>query len=196
MSVIAGLDSRWVYTALVGVVAVQRGVELAIARRNSRRLLARGGLESGQGHYGWMVLLHGAFLVACPMEVWLWQRPLLPPLAVVMAALLGVATIVRIQAIRALGDRWTTRVIHLPGAEPVVTGPYRWLRHPNYLAVMLEILALPLLHTAAVSAVVFSAANGILLAIRIRTEERALSEGTAYERALGDRPRLWPGRWR
>ena len=110
------------------------------------------------GHYRWMVLLHTAFLVCCPLEVWLLGRPFLPWLGIPMLLLLVVlATGLRYWVITTLDGRWTTRIVVLPGASPVTGGPYRFLRHPNYLAVITEIFALPLVHTAWITAIVFSA---------------------------------------
>jgi methyltransferase len=173
--VTAGLDTRVLYAGLVAVVAVQRLAELRLSARHRRLLLARGGVEHGAGHYPWMVLLHAAFLPACVLEVWLLGRPLLPWLAVTCGGALAVALALRLWAIAALGERWSTRVIVVSGAPLVSAGPYRFLRHPNYLAVVLEIAALPLLHTAWLTALLFSAANAVLLAVRVRVEENALA---------------------
>ncbi len=175
---VLGVDSRVLYTALVAAVAAARLAELAVAGENRQRLLARGGVEAGAGHYPAMVALHAAWLLACPAEVWLLRRPLLPPLAVAMLALTGAAMALRYWVISTLGGRggrWTTRIVVLPGAPPVDSGPFRLLRHPNYLAVAVEVLALPLVHTAWLTAIVFTAANSALLAVRIRAEERALA---------------------
>jgi methyltransferase len=168
------IDSRWLYTGLVGLVAAERAVELLIARRNHRWLVAHNGVELGAGHYRWMVLLHSGFLVACIAEVWLLDRPLVPPLAVSMLLVLAAAMLLRYWVIGTLGRRWTTRVICLPGEPLITTGPYRVLRHPNYLAVVAEILALPLVHTAWLTALVFSLANAWVLKARIRVEEKGL----------------------
>jgi len=176
-----GVDTRWWFSALVVLVAVQRLAELRLARRNVGRLLARGGVGGG-GHYPWMVALHAAFLVSCLAEVGFLGRPFLPVLAALSLGVLALASGLRYWAVRTLGERWTTRIVVLPGAAPIATGPYRFLRHPNYLAVVLEIAALPLVHTAWATAVVFSALDGVLLAHRIRTEERAL-EGASKGRA-------------
>lgn len=167
------------YSALVGLVAVQRLVELRLARRNTRRLLAQGGIEHGRGHYPWMVVLHTAFLGSCLAEVWLLRRPFVPALGIAAIGVLAVATGLRYWAIRTLGERWTTRVIVLPAVELARHGPYRYLRHPNYLAVVLEIAALPLVHTAWMTALLFSAANALLLRRRIAVEEAALRGGAA-----------------
>jgi methyltransferase len=168
-------SSRWVYTALVGVVAVQRLVELAVSRRNVARLLAAGGVEVGRSHYLWMVLLHATFLLSCVLEVWWLDRPFFWGLGVAMLAALVGAAALRGWVIFTLGGRWSTRVVCLPGAAPIRSGPYRFLRHPNYLAVIVEMAALPLVHTAWLTAFAFSLANLRLLRERVRVENRALA---------------------
>jgi methyltransferase len=121
-----------------------------------------------------MVAVHAAFLLSCPLEVWLFDRPWRPGLAATMGALLACAAALRYWAIATLGERWSTRVIRLSGEPLVQAGPYRLLRHPNYLAVAVEFLALPLLHSAWATAAVFGVANGLLLRTRIRLEDSAL----------------------
>lgn len=175
MSPLPPIDSRVLYTALVLAVAAARLAELRLASRNRRRLLARGAVEAGAGHYPVMVALHAAWLAACPAEVWLLRRPLVPPLAAAMLVLLAGAMALRYWVIRTLGDRWTTRILVLPDAPRIESGPFRHLRHPNYLAVALEVLALPLVHTAWITAAVSTAANAALMAVRIPAEERALA---------------------
>lgn len=155
-------------------MAAQRLAELVVSRRHERGLAARGAVEVGRRHYPAMVLLHTAFLLACTLEVWLLPRPFVPPLAAAMLVLLLLATALRYWAIATLGERWTTRVLCLPGAPPVRRGPYRFLAHPNYLAVVVEIFALPLIHGAWLTAAVFSAANAFLLVLRIRAEEEGM----------------------
>ena len=189
---VAGIDSRLLYTGLVAAVAVGRLLELRIARRNAERTLARGGFEVGQGHYRVMVALHAAWLAACPAEVWLLDRALVPPRAAAALVALAVAVALRWWAIATLGERWSTRVIVLPAGEPVTAGPYRWLRHPNYLAVVLEIAALPLIHGAWLTALVFSLANVLLLRVRIATEEAALEDNSSYSASFAGTPRLLP----
>ncbi|HEX2222668.1 MAG TPA: isoprenylcysteine carboxylmethyltransferase family protein [Thermoanaerobaculia bacterium] len=190
------IDSRGLYTLLVVLVAAGRLVELRIAEHNRRQLLARGAVEASPGHYPWMVLLHTAFLIACPLEVWLLGRPFLPGLAAVALVVLVLAMALRgwvISALGGRGGRWTTRILCLPGVAPVTGGPYRYLRHPNYLAVIAEIAALPLVHTAWLTAAVFSLLNAWLLRVRIAAEEAALTELSGYGPAFADRPRLVPG---
>ncbi|UER55146.1 hypothetical protein HJG43_12040 [Kineosporiaceae bacterium SCSIO 59966] len=173
------MSSEAWFAVLVALVVAARVAELAVARRHLRWAVARGGVEHGAGHYPVMVLMHTAFLVACLVEVVLLDRPFLPWLAWPALAVLLAAHALRWWCVAALGRRWTTRVVVLPG-EPLVTrGPYRWLRHPNYLAVALEILALPLVHTAWLTAVVFTVLNAaLLLGVRIPVEERALAQAS------------------
>jgi methyltransferase len=193
MRELSGADTRLLYTILVVLVAVCRLVELRIAERNRRRLMAHGGVEAAPEHYPWMVLLHTSFLIACPLEVWLLRRPFLPALAAAMLFLVILAMALRLWVIRTLDGRWTTRILVLPGTPPVVVGPYRWIRHPNYLAVCTEIAALPLLHTAWLTAVTFSVLNALLLRVRIRAEERALASVSSYGEVFADHPRWMPG---
>lgn len=177
--------TRLLYTGLVVLVALQRLGELAVSRRNEARLRSRGAVEAGAGHYPVMVALHTGFLAACAAEVWLLDRPFVPALAAAALAVLLAASALRVWTLATLGGRWTTRVLVLPEEDPVTGGPYRHLRHPNYLAVALEVAALPLVHAAWLTALVFSAAGALLLRVRIRAEERAWRErrGLAAGRA-------------
>lgn len=170
-------DSRVLYTLLVLLVAGERLIELGISRRHERRLRARGARESGAGHFPAMVLLHTAWLWACPLEVWLLDRQLLPPLAIAAGIALAATMALRYWVIATLGDRWCTKVLVLPGEPLVAGGPFRWLRHPNYLAVAVEVFALPLIHTAWLTAAVLGTANLLVLGVRIRAEDRALAAG-------------------
>jgi methyltransferase len=188
----AGLDSRWLYLGVVVAVALERIYELALTRRHLRWSRARGGIESGRDHYGWMVALQTAFLFACPIEVFLLDRPFLPALGFPMFALLGLAMFLRYWAVTTLGVRWSTRVIVVPGLPAIDGGPFRYLRHPNYVAVIAEGFALPLLHTAWITALVYQVLNAWVLSIRIRVEERALREHASYDDRLGDRDRFLP----
>lgn len=168
--------SQWAYLGLVVVVALARLVELSVARRHLAWARERGGVERGAGHYPVMVALHLALLVGAPLEVWLADRPLWPVLAASMLVLLVGAHVLRWWCIRSLGEQWNTRVVVVPGLPLVSRGPYRFLRHPNYVAVVAEGVALPLVHGAWVTATVFTVANLALLAWRIRVEEQALAE--------------------
>jgi len=169
-----GIDSRIAYTLLVAVIAAQRAWELRVSRRHLRVLKGRGAIEVGAGHYQWMVALHTTFLLSCVAEVWLLDRPWHSLVATAAMFVLAAATSLRWWTLATLGDRWTTRVLAVPGEELVTSGPYRWLRHPNYLVVVMEIAAIPLVHCAWLTAGVFSIANLILLKVRIRVEDGAL----------------------
>jgi methyltransferase len=182
------------YVGLIGTVALERLVELAISTRNARRAFAAGGIEAeSRGFYAAMVGLHAAFLVAAPLEVALFARPFVPAVGWPMLSLVALAMALRYWAIAALGERWNTRVIVVPGRPAVDSGPYRFVRHPNYVAVIVEMLALPLVHSAWLTALLFSAANAWLLARRIVHEEAALAAHADYVTRLGDRARFLPG---
>lgn len=186
--------SQWAYLGLVAAVAVERLVEMVISRRNAARAFARGGVEAGREHFPYMVALHTGFLVAAPLEVLLLDRPLIPGLAAAMTALLLATMGLRYWVIHTLDGRWNTRVIVVPGLPAVTGGPFRWIRHPNYLAVVLELIALPLVHTAWGTALVFTALNAWMLRVRIRVEEQALRQHCSYEQTHGERPRFVPER--
>ncbi|MFE2373261.1 isoprenylcysteine carboxyl methyltransferase family protein [Streptomyces sp. NPDC059398] len=168
------------YVLLVAAVAAERIAELVVARRNERWSRARGATVAGQGHYPAMVALHTGLLAACVAEAWLGGRPFLPALGWPMAGVLVASQALRWWCIRTLGPRWNTRVIVVPGLPLVQGGPYRWLRHPNYVAVVAEGVALPLVHTAWLTASAFTVLNAVLLTVRIRCENAALAGcGTA-----------------
>lgn len=167
--------SLWLYTALIALVGVERLVELRLSVRNAKWAFARGATEHGQGHYPFMTVFHTTFLVACVAEPWLLDRPFPGALGFVALALAVGAQLLRYWAISTLGPRWNTRVIVLPRGEQLVGGgPYRFVRHPNYVAVCVELLVLPLVHGAWLTAVVFTVGNALLLRVRIRVEETAL----------------------
>lgn len=163
------------YTVLVGLVACERVGELVVTRRNAAWSLARGGVEYGRRHYPWMVALHTGLLLACVAEAWLAHRPFVPALGIAMLVLVLASQALRWWCIASLGHQWNTRVIVVPGLSLVARGPYRMVKHPNYVAVAVELVALPLVHTAWVTAVVATLLNVPLLAVRIRTENRALA---------------------
>jgi len=155
--------------AILAFVTLQRLAELWLANRNSRDLLASGAREVGGGHYPLIVALHSAWLAA----LWVWApgRPISLPLLIVFALLqLG-----RVWVIASLGPRWTTRIIVVPGAPLVRVGPYRWLSHPNYVVVALEIAVLPLVFGLWPIALLFTLLNAAVLTVRIRTENDALA---------------------
>jgi len=163
------------YLLLIGAVALERVAELVVSQRNLAWSRAQGGVEFGSGHYPAMVVLHTALLVGCVVEVAVLDRPFLPALAWPMLAVVLGAQVLRWWCISTLGRQWNTRVVVVPGASRVTGGPYRLLSHPNYVAVIAEGIALPLVHTAWITACVFTALNAALLVTRIRTENTALA---------------------
>jgi methyltransferase len=168
------------YIAFVIFTGGERLVELVVSRRNAALAFAKGGREYGQSHFPWMVALHTGLLLACIAEVLLLNRPFIPLLGWPMLAIALACQAARYWIISSLGSQWNTRVIVVPGAKRVTNrGPYRlrWLRHPNYVVVVVEGIALPLVHTAWVTAIAFTVLNAVLLAgFRIPVENRALKE--------------------
>jgi methyltransferase len=165
----AEIQAIWIAYAVIGLVVLQRFGELTLASRNTQKLKARGAVEIGADHYRFIVLLHAAWLMAV---LWLLPAPL-----VIHWAWLGLFVLLqaaRIWVIAALGPYWTTRIISLPDAPLIKRGPYRFLRHPNYVIVAGEILALPLAFGEILVAIVFSIANAAMLFWRIREEDAAL----------------------
>ena len=163
------------YVLLVLVVSCERVAELVVSRRNAAWSVAHGGVEHGRGHYPPMVVLHGALLLGAVVEVLVAGRPFIAWLGWPMLVVVLLTQALRWWCIRTLGPRWNTRVIVVPGLARVTGGPYRWLPHPNYVAVVVEGVALPLVHAAWITAVVFTVLNAVLLTVRIRVENAALA---------------------
>ena len=178
------------YFVILAALAAERAVELTISNRNARRAIAAGAVESGRGHYAAMVVFHTLFIASAGAEAILFRRGL--PAIIEWSALGGamLAQMLRYWAITTLGARWNTRIITDAHTAPVTTGPYRFIRHPNYLAVIIEMACVPLIHGCWITAIVFSAGNAVILAIRIRAEEAAFGEG--YARAMRSKPRFLP----
>jgi len=182
--------SGW-YLAGLGALGAERLVELALSKRNRAWAVRAGGVEVGVGHSRVMVAVHAGFLAAAALEPWLFERPFTPWLGWPCVGLALGAQALRYWAVFTLGRRWNTRVVVLPWLEPIAGGPYRWLRHPNYVAVIVEIAAVPLIHGAFFTAALFSLANGVLLAVRIHVEEAAL--GPRWQEVFAERARFIPG---
>jgi methyltransferase len=166
----------WLYTAFIALIGIERLVELVVSKRNAKWSFANGGKEIGLGHFPFMVVLHTGFLFGMVAEVWLLGRLFTPVIGYSMLTLALLTQGLRWWCILTLGKRWNTRVIIVPGLPRVTGGPYRFLSHPNYVAVILEGIALPLIHGAWLSALLFSALDGVLLWWRISVEEAALDE--------------------
>ena len=165
----AEAQNFWIAYAIIALVVLQRLGELVLANRNTQKLKAKGAVESGADHYRFIVLLHAAWLMAV---LWLLPAPLVIQWVWIGVFLLMQAA--RAWVIATLGPYWTTRIISVPGAPLIKSGPYRFMRHPNYLIVAVEILALPMAFNEILVAIVFSIANAAMLFWRIREEDAAL----------------------
>ncbi|MCV7347882.1 isoprenylcysteine carboxyl methyltransferase family protein [Mycolicibacterium rhodesiae] len=163
------------YVLLVAAVALERLAELVVAKRNLAWSRTQGGVEFGASHYPLMVVLHTGFLAGALVEVIALHRPFLPALGWPMLTIVVGAQVLRWWCITTLGRQWNTRVVVIPGAARVEGGPYRFFNHPNYVAVVAEGIALPLVHTGWITALVFTVLNAALLRTRIRTENAALA---------------------
>jgi len=167
--------SEAIFVLAVTLVAAQRLLELVLARRNERRARARGAVERGRGHYPFIVALHTLWLVSTLVEGIL-RGPELPVLWPVPLALFLLVQPLRYWVLSSLGESWNTKILVVPGAKAVRRGPYRYLNHPNYVVVVVEILSFPLIFGAWVTALVFTVLNAAVLYVRIREENRALAE--------------------
>jgi methyltransferase len=163
------------YVLLIAAVAVERIAELVVSKRNLAWSHARGGVEFGKSHYPPMVALHTGLLVACIVEPIALHRPFLPALGWPMLVVVIAAQALRWWCITTLGHQWNTRVVVVPDAPRVTGGPYRFFSHPNYVAVVLEGIALPLVHTAWITALAFTVLNAALLRTRIGVENAAMA---------------------
>lgn len=170
------MTSEILYSVLILLVALERVAELVVTKRNEAWSMARGGREFGARHYPPMVVLHTALLAGALIEVWVRRPQVSIGFAAVMLAVLVGSQGLRWWCITTLGHRWNTRVIIVPGLAPVTGGPYRFFSHPNYVAVVAEGIALPLVHGAWVTALVFTVLNAWLLTVRIRCENKALAQ--------------------
>lgn len=179
------------YFALLGGFAVLRVAELIVSRQHQARLLAEGGRWVAEPGYPFMVVVHAGLFVGSGVEAWLLRRPFLPLLGWPMLALLGICLAGRVWVWRSLGEQWNTQIV--ASVRPIVaTGPYRYVRHPNYTIVIVEMLALPLVHCAYLTAVVCSLLNALVLSQRIEAEETMLFEQPEYRRVMARKPRLLP----
>lgn len=180
------------FLALVGCVAIERLVELQVSRRHQRDLANSGAHKYHDPHYRWMILLHAGVLIGAAVEVVLLRRPFLQWLAFSMLLLFALATLLRWWVIRTLGIHWNTEVVNSAPLEVVSRGPFRWIRHPNYLGVFVELIALPLIHTAWITATFAAIGNTFVLRNRLRIEEPLLETAPAYRATMSGKPRFLP----
>src|SRR6266568_9014579 len=190
------LRDRMTVDAFVGLllaVTLLRLVELRISKRHQREMAARGAAKVDEPKFRWMVLLHTSVLAGAALEVILLRRPFHPGLAAPMFAVFLAANAVRWWVIRSLGSHWNVQVVDSTRLGVVTSGPFRYVRHPNYAAVFTEMLALPLIHTAWITAVAGAIAHIGVLAQRLSTEERVLFANPDYRAAMTGKPRFLPG---
>jgi methyltransferase len=187
------IEPRQLFALVFSLIVAERILELFLSARNRKRALARGGMVVKEDPYGLIVALHTLFILAAPLEVAFLDCIDAPLLAWSMTVVAVLAMGLRYWAILTLGDRWNAQVICVPGLPAIHEGPYRWVRHPNYVAVGLEMFALPLIGGAWRTAVVFGLLNLVVLHYRIKVEEEALSTHSDYAHLFAGQPRFLPG---
>jgi methyltransferase len=181
------------FLCLLMAVALLRLLELRISKRHQQQMIGRGAVKIDEPRFRWMVLLHAAVLFGAALEVVLLRRPFIPGLAALMFAVFLMANAVRWWVIRTLGEHWNVQVMDSTRLGVVTNGPFRYVRHPNYAAVFAEMLALPLIHTAWITATVGAIAHIGVLARRLSAEEQVLFANPDYRAAMTGKPRFLPG---
>jgi methyltransferase len=181
------------FLALLLIVALLRLVELRISKRHQEEMIARGAAKVCEPRFRWMVLLHTAVLLGAAVEVVVLKRPFIPWLAAPVFIVFLAANAVRWWVIRTLGEHWNVQVMDSTRLGVVTSGPFHYVRHPNYAAVFAEMLALPLIHTAWITAIGGTIAHMGVLAQRLSTEERVLFANPDYRAAMTGKPRFLPG---
>ena len=181
------------YLGLLVVVALLRFYELLISRRHQREMLQHGASKVNDPRFRWMVLVHVGVLAGAAAEVVFLHRPFYPLFAAICFVIFLGANFVRWWVIRTLGNHWNVQVMDSTGMGIVSTGPFRYVRHPNYAAVFVEMLALPLIHCAWITAFAGSLAHVLVLSQRLATEERVLFADARYREAMSGKPRFLPG---
>jgi methyltransferase len=181
------------FLALLVTVGVLRLVELRVSSNHQRQLVSRGAAKIKEPNFRWMVALHTAVLISAGLEVLVLKRPFIPVLAALMFALFLAANGLRWWVISTLGEHWNVQVMDSTRLGVITSGPFRFVRHPNYAAVFTEMFALPLIHTAWLTALVGSLLDILVLARRLSTEERVLFANPDYRSAMGGKPRFLPG---
>ncbi|HWZ99595.1 MAG TPA: isoprenylcysteine carboxylmethyltransferase family protein [Candidatus Dormibacteraeota bacterium] len=181
------------FLALLLAVAALRIVELRISKTHQKQIVADGGSKVTDPKFRWMVLLHTTVLIGAAVEVVFLRRAFIPVLAAISFALFLVANVIRWWVIRTLGEHWNVQIMDSTKLGVVTSGPFRYVRHPNYAAVFLEMFFLPLIHTAWITAVAGSLAHILVLTQRLSTEEKVLFADPEYRDAMSSKPRFVPG---
>jgi methyltransferase len=181
------------YLLLLLAVAVLRILELRISRKHQQEMVEHGASKVVDPRFRWMVVVHVLVIAGSAIEVVFLHRPFIPPLAAICFLIFLAANAVRWWVIRTLGEHWNVQVMNSTKLGVITTGPFRYVRHPNYAAVFVEMLVLPLIHTAWISAIAGSIAHVVVLSQRLATEEKVLFSDAQYRAAMSAKPRFLPG---
>ena len=185
--------SVYLFLGLLLAVGALRICELQVSKRHQQQLSSRGAAKVKDPYFRWMAMFHALVLTGAAAEVVFLHRPLIPALAMAMFALFLAANLVRWWVIRTLGEHWNVNVVDSTKLGFVTSGPFRYVRHPNYAAVFVEMLALPLIHTAWITALVGAALHVVILSLRLSIEDPVLLGNPDYAAAMGSKPRFLPG---
>ncbi len=180
------------YICLLVVVGLERLAELVISRRNQQRLKQQGVRKIPEPHFAWMVALHTCVLIAAGVEVLFLHRPLIPALAIPMAVLFVFSNVLRWWVIHTMAGDWNVEVMASSEVRVVSSGPFRWVRHPNYVGVVLEVFSLPMIHTAWITAILGTLGYLETLRHRLKVEDGFLMSNPAYRLSMGGKPRFLP----
>lgn len=185
--------SVYLYLCLLAAVGLLRLVELRVSRRNYRRMLAGGAVPVPEPHFKWIVVIHTGVLLGAALEVIVFKRPFIPLLGATMFALFIASNLLRLWVVASLGQLWSVNVMDSSRIGVVTSGPFRFVRHPNYSGVVLEVISLPLIYTAWMTAAAAALGYCYALSRRIPAEEKALMANPEYRAAMGHKPRFLPG---
>ncbi len=181
------------FLALLLTVALLRIFELGVSRRHQRQMIARGATKLNEPQFRWIVLLHTAVLIGAALEVIFLRRPLLPALGAVMLLLFLAANAVRLWVVRTMGQLWNVQVMNSTSLGVVTSGPFRFVRHPNYAAIFVEMFSLPLIHTAWITALLGCVGYAVTISQRLAVEESVLLANPQYRATMAGKPRFLPG---
>ena len=181
------------FLALLLAVALLRIFELRVSERNRERMLAQGATKVDKPQFRWVVLVHTTVLIGAALEVVFLHRPFIPILGGVMLGIFLISNLVRLWVVRAMGTHWNVQVMNSTGMGVVTSGPFRFVRHPNYAAIFAEMFSLPLIHTAWITAIVGFVGYAAAISQRIAVEESVLLADPAYRASMAGKPRFLPG---
>jgi methyltransferase len=181
------------FLALLLAVGLLRIFELGVSRRHQQQMIASGASKVNEPQFRWMVFVHTAILIGAALEVVFLHRPFIPILAAMMFLLFLTANAIRLWVVRTMGKHWNVQVMNSTSLGVVTEGPFRFVRHPNYAAVFVEMVSLPLIHTAWITALLGCVGCVATISQRIALEESVLFANPAYRTAMAGKPRFLPG---